>query len=274
MFQKAFSFAGTLLLTGAAILMTPALSQAQHGGGGHGGGGHGGGGGGFSHGGGGFSHGGGGFSHGGGGFSHGGGGFSHGGFNHGGFSHSGFNHGGFNHGGFNHGGFNHGGSWWYPGYYGGYGYSPYYGLYGGYSPYNYDMPNPTYDSDYSGSYGDLSPDFAYGTSSAPPAAGDYQSFYPPSTANADLDTPAHLNVIAPADAQLWFNGTLSTATGTVRQFESPPLGAGGYIYDVQARWIENGQDVTQTQRVYVTAGSQVMVRFPGQLTKAPTAPSH
>ena len=45
MFHKTFSFAGTLLLGGAVVLMAPGLSQAQHGGG-HGGGGHGGGGGG------------------------------------------------------------------------------------------------------------------------------------------------------------------------------------------------------------------------------------
>src|SRR5438128_100858 len=44
MFQKTFSFAGTLLPVGAAVLMVPGLSPAQHGGG-HGGGGHGGGGG-------------------------------------------------------------------------------------------------------------------------------------------------------------------------------------------------------------------------------------
>src|SRR5207249_11527240 len=47
MFRKVFSFGGTLLLTGVAILVTPGISLAQrggHGGGGHGGGGHGGGG--------------------------------------------------------------------------------------------------------------------------------------------------------------------------------------------------------------------------------------
>jgi uncharacterized protein (TIGR03000 family) len=255
MFQKRFSFAGTLLLAGAAIVMTPGLSQAQHGGGGHGGGGHGGGGGG------GFSHGGGG--HGGGG----GGGFSHGGFNHGGFNHGGFNHG-------FHDGFHHGGGWWYPGYYGGYGYYPYSGLYGGYYPYSYDALSPTYDSGYFGSNGDVSPDFAYGTNSAPPAAGVYQSFYPPSTATAEQDTAAHVTVTAPAEAQLWFNGTPSTATGAVRQFESPPLAPGTrYRYELRARWNENGHDVTQTQRVEVTAGAQVIVNFPVQPTKVPTAPN-
>ena len=45
MFRKAFSFAGLLLLAGAAVLVTPGSGQAQHRGGGgfHGGGFHGGG---------------------------------------------------------------------------------------------------------------------------------------------------------------------------------------------------------------------------------------
>src|SRR5437879_3073634 len=42
MFHKTFSFVGTSLLVGAAVLMMPGLSHAQHGGG-HGGGGSGGG---------------------------------------------------------------------------------------------------------------------------------------------------------------------------------------------------------------------------------------
>ena len=64
--------------------------------------------------------------------------------------------------------------------------------------------------------------------------------------------------------QLWFNGTLTAATGTVREFNSPPLSAGKHIYDVQARWIENGQDMTEAQKVEVTPGSHVEVDFPAQ----------
>jgi uncharacterized protein (TIGR03000 family) len=262
MFGKAFSFGGLLLLAGAAVLVTPGSGLAQHhGGGGHGGGFHGG-----------FSHGGG-FHHGG--FSH--GGFNHG-FHHGGFNHS-FNH-GFHHDGF-HDGFHHGfhhGGWWYPGYYGYYGAWPsYYGSYpysgySGYYPYTYspDWSSPAYDSGYYGSYGGVTPSYSDG----------YQAYYPPATvapnaASAQSDETAHVTVSAPSDAEVWFDGTKTTSTGSVREYQSPPLTPGSqYTYEVRARWNENGQKVTQTQQVKVTAGAHISVKFPLQPTKALTAPSH
>jgi uncharacterized protein (TIGR03000 family) len=282
MFGKALSFGGLLLLSGALVLGTAGSVQAQHhGGGGHGGGGHGGGGhgGGFHGGGHGGGFHGGGFH--GGGFHHGGfnhGGFHHGGFNHGGF-HSGFHHGDFRHGDFRHGdfrhgdfrhgfhhGFHHGGIWWYPGLYGGYGAWPYnYGYYPSYgysdyypNTYSSDWSSPEYDSGYYGSYGGV-------TSS-------YPDIYSPATAQPD--TRAQLIVNVPADAEIWFEGTKMTSTGSVREFQSPPLTAGTrYTYEVRARWNENGQEVTQTQEVKVTAGANVNVKFPVQPTKAATAPS-
>jgi uncharacterized protein (TIGR03000 family) len=252
MFRKAFLFGGPLLLAGAAVLMTPGSGQAQHhGGGGHGGGGHAGGfhGGGFH-----------------------GGSFNHGGFNHGGFHGGSFNHGGFNGGSFNHGGFHHGfghgfdhdrfhhgfdhdrfhhhgGFGWFPGYYGGYGAWPYnYGYY----PYSYDtysdaLSSPAYDSEYYDPYRDW-------TSSYPDS---YSSF------TAQPDASAHVSVSVPPDAEIWFNGTKTTVTGAVREYQSPSLTPGHrYTYDVRARWNENGHEVTQAQQVEVTAGAHVDVKFP------------
>jgi uncharacterized protein (TIGR03000 family) len=273
MFQKAFLFGGLLLLAGAAVLVTPGSSQAQH----HGGGGHGG------------SFHSGGFHHGG--FSH--SGFNHGGFNHGAFSHGAFHHGfdrdDFRHGAFHHGfdrdfrhdfhhGFHHGvwwfpGSGWYPGYYGGYGASPYNS---GYYPYSYNSGYYPYDSGYypysnDSGYSPYSNDSGYspysndtysnGSSSPAYDPGYYDSYgpltssYPDSysPATAQPDTRAHITVSVPADAALWFNDTKSTATGAVREYASPPLTAGDrFTYDVRARWNENGHEVTQTQQVEVT----------------------
>jgi uncharacterized protein (TIGR03000 family) len=259
MFGKALSLGGLLLLSGALVLGAPGSVQAQHhgGGGGHGGGGHGGGG----HGGG--FHGGG--FHGGG--FHGGG--FHGGFNHGGFHHGDFHHGDFHHG-FHHGDFHHGfhrgGIWWYPGFYGGYGawpynygYYPYYG-YSDYYPntYSSDWSSPAYDSGYYGSYG--------GVASSSPDA------YAPATVQPD--TRAQITVSLPADAEIWFEGTKMTSTGSVREYQSPPLKPGNrYTYEVRARWNENGKELTQTQEVKVAAGANVAVNFPVQPTKAATAPS-
>jgi uncharacterized protein (TIGR03000 family) len=225
MFRKAFSFGGLLLLAGATALVTPSLSQARGGGG----------------------HGGGGGFHGGGHF---GGGF------HGGSGQFGGYRGGFYHGGsyghpYAHYGYRH--------YYGGYGFYPSYGGYGAYpssyygSSYSYDpysraLPEVTDESGYDGPYGAVTPSYSYGSS----------SYYAPAT-----DTSARVTVKVPAGAQVWFGGTPTTSAGPVREYQSPPLTSGRqYTYEVQARWNEDGREVTQTQQVEVTAGAHADVSFP------------
>src|SRR5439155_9819742 len=87
---------------------------------------------------------------------------------------------------------------------------------------------------------------------------NYQTLYLPAT-----DALAHVTVKVPADARLWFENTPTTSTGPVREFNSPPLTAGGrYTYEVRAAWTENGHEVTQTQKVEVTGGAYVNVTFP------------
>jgi uncharacterized protein (TIGR03000 family) len=234
MFQKAFSYGGMLLLAGAAVLVTPSSGQAQRGG--HGGGGHFGGG--------------------------------HFGGTHLGGGHFGGYHGGFYRGGWNHGGYGRAYGWrgYHHPYYGVYGYYPYSygtGVYGSY-PYSYDTypyvgSDLGYDSGYYGSYGDVTTSDSDGYASVTPPAGSYQSFYP----TAQPDARAHVTATVPADAQIWFEGVPTTSTGTVREFNSPPLTPGSqYTYEVRASWNENGHEVTQTQQVKVTAGAHVNVTFP------------
>jgi uncharacterized protein (TIGR03000 family) len=250
MCRKVFSFGGLLLLAGAVVLVTPGSGQAQHGG--HGGGGHGGG--------------------------HFGGGHFGGGYHGGNF---GGYRGGFYHSGAHYGGYHYGYHNYYP-HYGVYSYRhdhPYYGSYGYYYPYSYGSYGydyPYYDTPYlsagptstydSGSYistGNVTPYSAYGTPSTTPSADSYQAFYPSATVTTPSDSRAHVTVKVPADAQIWFDGTLTTSTGSVRRYDSPPLTPGsGYGYEVRARWNENGHEVTQTQHVSVTAGAQVQVDFP------------
>jgi uncharacterized protein (TIGR03000 family) len=227
MLRKAISYGGMLLLVGAALFATPGAAWAQRGG--HGGGHFGG------------FHGGGHF-----------GGF-HGGAHFGG-SHAGAFRGGFHSGYrpyYHHYGFRN------------YGYSPYYY---NYYPYSYDYypylwSGSAYDSGYAGSAADVTPYYSEGEAAAAPPAAGYQSFYSP--APAQPDTSAHVTAHVPAGAQLWFEGTLTTSTGPVREFVSPPLTPGGrYTYDVRARWNENGHEVTQTQQVAVTPGAHIDVNFP------------
>jgi uncharacterized protein (TIGR03000 family) len=234
MFQKTFSFAGILLLAGAALLVTTSPSQAQRGGGHFGG--------------------------------------AHFGGAHFGGAHFGGTHFGGAHFGGGHFGRGHFGG--FPGLY--YGFYPYYNYpsYGSYPYYNYPYDNYypySYPYDYGGSssydYGSYpysSPSLGSGSAYYPVAPSSYQPSGTVSTVTpAPSDTGAHLTVNVPAGAEVWFDGTATTSTGQVRQFDSPPLKPGSrYSYEVQARWKENGQEVTQTQQVKVAAGARVNVTFP------------
>lgn len=86
------------------------------------------------------------------------------------------------------------------------------------------------------------------------------------------DYSAHITVTLPADAELWFNGAKMANTGPERNFRSPELTPRRrYTYDVLARWEENGQEVTQTQKITVSSGGSVYVEFPlasGAATRA------
>jgi len=244
MFRQLSTFCGALVLAGAAVLMTADPGQAAgHGGGGHGGGGH-------------------------------GGGFG----GHGGGFHAGGYHGGY-------GGYHYGG---YRGGYRSYGYGGYpfynYGTYATDNPYYYSMNNPYYwsgggvDTDSSASAYDSSAAAADYSAAAPPDApvypdgytsggvtedGDRAAYPTPAATPTGPDNRSHVTVRVPAGAEVWFDDTSTTQTGTLRQYQSPPLTTGGtYSYDIRARWNENGHEVTQTQQVKVTAGAHVSVNFP------------
>jgi len=74
---------------------------------------------------------------------------------------------------------------------------------------------------------------------------------------------ARVTVNLPADADLWFNGTKMRTTGSIRQFETPPIAGGqSYTYEARARWMENGREVNQTQKIAVLSGKQINVTFP------------
>jgi uncharacterized protein (TIGR03000 family) len=184
-------------------------------------------------------------------WAHGGGG-GHGGGGHFGGAHFGGAHFGGYHGGFYHGGYHYG--------YGNGYYYPHYGYYHRYYPY-YSYYPYYYNPGFYGAYGGETPPYTDDSTSVAPPAGSYQSFYPDAT--SEPDTSAHITVNVPEDARLWFEGKLTTATGSIRLFTSPPLTPGSqYHYKVRASWNEDGHEVTQTQEVKVTAGAHIHVDFP------------
>ncbi len=69
-------------------------------------------------------------------------------------------------------------------------------------------------------------------------------------------------VVVPADADIFFDGSPTTQTGTERSFSSPPLEPGlTYQYTIRARWTQDGRPVEQTRRVNVKAGDRIRVDF-------------
>jgi uncharacterized protein (TIGR03000 family) len=256
MFRNTFFYSGLFLVSTAALLIRPGAANAQHGGHG-GGGGHGGFGGGGFHGGGGHFRGYGGGYHGGGyaGGYHGGYGGIH---NHGGYQHGyGYGHYGYGHGWDHYGRYGHYGRGYYPSYYGFWPYYPYWGFGAGYALSS--ITGLPFDSQgYDAGYYEPESNFtgAVNFIRAPrPAA-----------------SVAHVTVKVPAQAELWFDGIRMPEDGPVREYESPLLTAGQhYHYDIRAHWTENGHEVTQTQRVEVTAGAQVEADFPIAAAQAPVA---
>jgi uncharacterized protein (TIGR03000 family) len=186
----------------------------------------------------------------------GGGGGRGGGFRGGGHFGGGFHGGhvgGFR-GGFHHDGFGH--------HFGGYGYYPYYDGYT-YDPYAYGQGDVMGDSAYYGSDEEATPYDSGGYSSIAPSPLGYQSALP-AAANA-----AHVTLTVPPGARVSFGGAPTTSTGPVREYVSPALTPGKqYTYEVRVRWNDNGQVVTQTQQVEVSAGTHVNVAFP-----RPSAPN-
>jgi uncharacterized protein (TIGR03000 family) len=224
MFQKTFTLGATLLVAAALVFLTPGADHAA----GRGGGG---------------SH---------------GGGFHGGGFHGGGFHSGGYHGGGYGGGYYRPYGWGyHRGGYGYGPYLGGYGYYPdydYYPSYGAYPPYSDLSSAGVYEPGYYGGYYQPAPSLSGGAA----LGGSVLSTDQPS-----LDTAAHVTVDVPPGARLWFEDQPTTTTGSIRQFMSPPLTPGTkYTYDIKASWNENGREVTQTQKVAVTAGARVQVDFP------------
>jgi uncharacterized protein (TIGR03000 family) len=172
---------------------------------------------------------------------HGGGG--HGGGGHGGGGHGGGHHGGSAHHGGGHDGHHHGG---YPFFYGAFLYPGYGYGYGSYYPrrYYYD-----YDAGYW-------PDYYYGA--APNYPGAYSSLY--SAPSPPASAEVRLLVDVPPGAELWIGETRTAQRGSPREFISPPLQPGSeYVYDLHARWLQDGREVERDRQITVHAGDRLRV---------------
>src|SRR5262249_23718287 len=77
----------------------------------------------------------------------------------------------------------------------------------------------------------------------------------PSPTPAPQDPIAHIRVIVPADAEVWFGQGKTKQTGAVREFVSPALTPGkDFVYEVKARWMKGDKEVVETRLIDVAAG--------------------
>ncbi len=97
---------------------------------------------------------------------------------------------------------------------------------------------------------------------SPPTIPTETADAPPPLAPDPTDDCARLQVLVPADAEVWFNGNPTTTRGEQREFTSPALTPGrDYQYEIRARWTEGGRVVDQTRTVGVHANARVGVDF-------------
>jgi uncharacterized protein (TIGR03000 family) len=84
----------------------------------------------------------------------------------------------------------------------------------------------------------------------------------------DKQAPAEITIIAPGNAEIFFDGQPTTQKGTERLYVTPPLVVGKkYSYEVLARWQDGGKTVESTRKVEVGGGLRVRVEF---LASGPT----
>jgi uncharacterized protein (TIGR03000 family) len=89
----------------------------------------------------------------------------------------------------------------------------------------------------------------------------YRDYYA-RNAPSPADNKARLHVQLPADAMLWLNDRQMHRLGAERDFISPELTAGEtYVYQVKARWVQDGRSKEETIEVKVRANKTTTVRF-------------
>ena len=182
------------------------------------------------------------------------------------------------HGGY-HGGYH--GSYYHGGYYHG-GFAPYYGR-GFYAPYGYGFYRPYYGygagfgllgggfglGGYGlGGYGTYLPYYGgFGAASVPlmvnaaPAAAPATP--PPADTPPPPDNAAHLQLIVPANADVFFDGEKTTQTGPTREFVSPPLEAGKvFTYRVRVLYFDAaGKAIDDARLIHVRANDWFRIDF-------------
>jgi uncharacterized protein (TIGR03000 family) len=152
----------------------------------------------------------------------------------------------------------------------------YYGYpaYCGYPAAGYGYPSGYYASDGDYSYGEAVPPQQGGA--ALPQQGDTpapQQY----VASRPVSDVAQLQVKLPdPQGTIWVEGEEINSSGTLRQFNSPPLDPSQrYTYTVKAEWHDNGKVASEERKVYVRANAFTVVDFnqPSQVVSDANRPA-
>jgi uncharacterized protein (TIGR03000 family) len=173
----------------------------------------------------------------------------------------------------------------YGGFYGGYAgyrYGAYYGYRGPYRPYGWGgfgfavfpyVPYYGYGGlGFAGGYADYGGYDVPGPAPALPPAQDAGP--PPEDAQPPVrDNAAHLMLLVPATAEVWFEGSPTRQTGTQREFVTPVLSPGKtYVYSIRVRAAaEDGRATDETREIRVRANDWWSIDFTRPAPRMPPA---
>lgn len=74
--------------------------------------------------------------------------------------------------------------------------------------------------------------------------------------------PAHIDIMVPPSAEIWFGNDKTTQTGSMRSFVTPALDSDrDFTYTIRAKWNEGGRTVDQTRKLTVQAGERMAMAF-------------
>ena len=141
------------------------------------------------------------------------------------------------------------------------------GTYGGSSRSSFGSYSPSYYATYQspipqpwGYHSSVSPQNYYRNSTTEGYYGSTgtEDYYFTSTAESPRKRPIRVNLRVPSDAKIWFEGSHTNQTGTMRSFESPPVAVGPeYAYQIRIQWKQDGKDMTQTRQIKVHGGDVI-----------------
>jgi len=114
--------------------------------------------------------------------------------------------------------------------------------------------NPPYSTGYSPALGPT----GWGTS----PTFSTSDLTPPIAAPPPKSDVAGIALQVPPRAEVWIEGVRSKQKGSVREFVSPSLDPNiVYAYEIRAAWRNNGEAVSEVQRINVRAGDRMKLIF-------------